>query len=115
MVKNKDCLSDYDNVKHPSEPEAKIRSNVDDVSLNKSMTSSVPHDHSRRTSVDEQQNQQEKRRTNDHINEQNRVDQQAIVHSIKMTDGVETVTQSEHDDDDDGHYSDESNCSDDFR
>jgi DNA-directed RNA polymerase specialized sigma subunit len=79
------------------------------------MTSFVQHEHSRRTSTVEQQNQQEKRRTNDHINEQNKVDQQDIVHSIQMTNGVQAVTQSEHDDDDDGHYSDESNCSDDFR
>ncbi|CAF1672758.1 unnamed protein product [Adineta ricciae] len=106
VVKGKDCLSDYDNVNHPPEPNKTIRSNVDDVSLNKPMTSSIQHD---------QQNQQEKQRTNDNINDQNRVNQQAIVHSTQMINCIEAMTQHDNDDNDDGHYSDESNYSDDPR
>jgi len=113
IVKEKECLSDYDNVIHYSDQHNKIRSNVDNVSLNKLMTSSIQH---RRISTDEQLNQQEKR-TNDNINDYNKVNQQAIVHSRKMNNSIEMMTQQENDDDDDddGHYSDESSCSDDLR
>ncbi|UJR23180.1 hypothetical protein I4U23_026199 [Adineta vaga] len=117
IVKEKDCLSDYDN--QHVEQDNKIRSNVDNVSLNKLMTSSIQHDHCRRNFTDEQQNQQEKQRTNDNINDQNRVDQQVIVHSIKMNNCIEIMTQHDNDgdgdDNDDGHYTDESNYSDDLR
>ncbi len=96
-----------------------IRSKVDNVSLNKSMTSSMQEDHCRRISTDEQLNQQEKR-TNHHDEDYIKANQQAIVHSIKMKNDLKMVTQQEndnvdYDDDDDGHYSDESNYSDDLR
>ena len=90
IVKEKECLSDYDNANHYSQQDIKIRSNVDNVSLNKSMTLSMLQDHCRRISTDEQLNQQ------------------AVGHSIKMNNNIELVTQQENDDDDDGHYSDES-------
>jgi hypothetical protein len=116
IVKEKECLSDYDNVNHYCEQDNTIRSKADNVSINKSMTSSIQQDHCRRISTDEQLNQQEKRTNyNDDYIE---VNQQAIVHSIKMNNGIKMVTQQENDDvdgDDGGHYSDESNFSDDLR
>ncbi|CAF1451694.1 unnamed protein product [Adineta steineri] len=124
VVKEKECLSDYGNTKHYVEHNNKIRSNVDNVSLNKSMTSSMQHDHCRRISADDEQLNQQEKRTNDNINDSNTVNQQAIVQSIKMNNGIEMMTQQEtsvsgsgggDDDDDDGHYSDESNYSEDLR
>jgi len=100
IVEDKECLSDYDNVNHYFEQDNKIRSKVDNVSINKTMTSSMQQDHCRRISTDEQLNQQ------------------AIVHSIKMNNDIRMVIQQENDDvdgDDGGHYSDESNFSDDLR
>jgi hypothetical protein len=106
IVKEKECLSDYDNVNHYGEQDNKIRSKVDNVSINKSMTSSLQQDHCRRISTDEQQLNQQEKRTNHDNNDDDyiKVNQQAIVHSINMKEN-----------DDDGHYSDESNCSDDLR
>jgi hypothetical protein len=78
----------------------------------------MQEDHCRRISTDEQLNQQEKR-TNHHDEDYIKVNQRAIVHSIKMKNDLKMVTQQENDDvdydDDDGHYSDESNYSDDLR
>jgi len=70
------------------------------------MTSSLQQDHCRRISTDEQQLNQQEKRTNHDNNDDDyiKVNQQAIVHSINMKEN-----------DDDGHYSDESNCSDDLR
>ncbi len=116
IVEDKECLSDYDNVNHYFEQDNKIRSKVDNVSINKTMTSSMQQDHCRRISTDEQLNQQEKR-TN-HNDDYIEVNQQAIVHSIKMNNDIRMVIQQENDDvdgDDGGHYSDESNFSDDLR
>ncbi len=117
IVKEKECLSDYDNVNYYCEQDNTIRSKADNVSINKSMTSSIQQDHCRRISTDEQLNQQEKRTNyNDDYIE---VNQQAIVHSIKMNNGIKMVTQQQENDDvdgdDGGHYSDESNFSDDLR
>jgi len=83
------------------------------------MTSSIQQDHCRRISTDEQLNQQEKRTNHHHEDDDDhiKVNQQALVHSIKMKNDIKMVTQQENDDgdDDDGHYTDESNCSDDLR
>jgi hypothetical protein len=113
IVKEKECLSDYDDVNHYCEQDNKIRSNVDNVSLNKSMTSSM-----QRNFTAEQLNQQ-KNRTNENENNDDyiKANQQAIDHSIKMNNQIEMmITQDENDDDnDDGHYSDQSHYSDDLR
>jgi hypothetical protein len=115
VLREKECLSDYDNVNHYCEQDNKIRSNVDNVSLNKSMTSSMQQDHCRRIFTDEQQLNQQEKRTNDVDDDYITVNQQAIVHSIKMNNDIKMVTQQENDDDDGGHYSNESDCSDDLR
>jgi hypothetical protein len=108
IVKEKECLSDYDNVNQDN----MIRSKADNVSL------TLSHCRKRIPIVDEQLNQQEKQTNHDdYIN----INQQPIVHSIKMKNDIKMITQHENDlydndyDDDDEHYSDESNYSDDLR
>ncbi|CAF4373402.1 unnamed protein product [Rotaria sp. Silwood2] len=116
VVKEQECLSDYDNVNHCSKQNNTIRSNIDNVSLNKSMTSSLQYEHCRKISTDEQLNQQSKQ-TNENENNNDvysQVNQQEIVHSIKMNNHIEMIARQEEDDDD-GHYSDESHYSDDLR
>jgi hypothetical protein len=119
IVKEKECLSDYDNVNHDCEQDNMIRSNADNVSLNKLMTLSMQQDHCRkRIPIDDEQLNQQAKQTNHDNDDYINVDQQAIVHSIKMKNDIKMVTQHEndrYDDDDDGHYSDESNYSDDLR
>ncbi|CAF2073273.1 unnamed protein product [Rotaria magnacalcarata] len=116
VVKEQQCSSDYGNVNHCPKQGNKIRSNIDDVSLNKSMTSSLTHGHNRRVSTDEQLSQQTER-ANDNENNDDvycKANQQAIVHSIKMNNDIEMMIRQENDDDD-GHYSDDSHYSDDLR
>lgn len=60
------------------------------------MTLSMQEEHCRRISFDEQLNQQ------------------TIGHLLKMNNDIKIITQQQENDDD-GHYSDESNCSDDLR
>jgi hypothetical protein len=104
IVKEKECLSDYDNVNQDN----MIRSNADNVSL------TLSHCRKRISLVDEQLNQQDKQTIHDDYIS---VNQQAIVHSIKMKNDIKMITQHENElyDNDDGHYSDESDCSDDLR
>ncbi|CAF3473427.1 unnamed protein product [Rotaria sp. Silwood1] len=118
VVKEQECLSDYDDVNHCSKQNNKIRSNIDNVSLNKSMTSSLRHEHCRKISTDEQLNQQSKQTNENEKNDDvySQVNQEEIVHSITMNNHIEMIPRQENDDDDDDeHYSDESHYSDDLR
>ncbi|CAF3434385.1 unnamed protein product [Rotaria sp. Silwood1] len=118
VVKEQECLSDYDDVNHCSKQNNKIRSNIDNVSLNKSMTSSLQHEHRRKISTDEQLNQQSKQTNENEKNDDvySQVNQEEIVHSITMNNHIEMIPRQENDDDDDDeHYSDESHYSDDLR
>ena len=106
IIQDKECLSDYDNVNQHNQ----IRSNVDNVSLTLSPC------RQRISLVDEQLNQQDKQTNHDDcIN----IDQRSMIHSIKMKNDMKMIIQHPNDpdehDDDDGEYSDISNCSDDFR
>lgn len=122
VVNDTECLSDHGNANHCSKQDNKIRSNRDYISLNKSMTSSLQHEHCRRISTEEQLNQQS-RRTNeneshddDEYDVYSEVNQQAVVHLMKMNNDIKMVTRQEnYYDDEDGHYSDESHSSDDLR
>lgn len=124
VVKENEFLSDYNDVNHCAKQDNKIRSNIDNVSLNKSMTSSLQHEHGRRISIDEQLSQQWKQ-TNEGENNvdhdvYSKLNQQAIVHSMEMNDDIRVVAHREDDNDDggddyDGHYTDESNYSDDLK
>ena len=63
---NQQTLSDYDNVSHSSDANKKIRSNVDIVSVNLSMTSTMQHNYCSTICFGEQLNKQVKTITSEH-------------------------------------------------
>jgi hypothetical protein len=129
---NQQTLSDYDNVDHYLEPETKLRSSADIVSLNRSMTSSVPREQCTATFTGEQLNQHDEQRRahrgddDDYII----VDQERALDQLTMiTNERDFSLQEEYDNDDehmestrlfdhgehDGMLSDQSASSDDLR
>ena len=114
------CLSDYDNVhRHYSgeekEEDYAIRSNVDNGSLNKSMTSSIQHNHCPTLATDEQLNQHEQR-TNDDDDDGDYIkinSQTTVLHSTMTNDDRDMNV--DDDDDDDEHDTDGSHSSDELR
>ena len=125
---NQQTLSDYDNVDHYLEQETKLRSSADIVSLNRSMSSSVPREQCTATFTGEQLNQHDERHRDDDdyiIVDQERAREQLTMISNERDFSV----QEEYDNDDehmestrlfdhgehDGMLSDQSQSSDDLR
>lgn len=134
-------LSDYDNANYYSEQNNKIRSQVDSVSLNTSMTSSVQANHCLMTFTGEQLNKQDTNRTNEQrdeeddydddddyfiVDQQKPVDQFVMMNNeseIAVEDNQECNNDDEHfestrlydNGEHDGMLSDESQFSDDLR
>ncbi len=109
---NADIVNQSSNQNHP------IRSSVDNVSLNSSMTSSI-------TSIGKQSNKQEEKKTNEVDDDDD--EYYIIVNHYKSLEQLTMINEIDFDDDDiestrlydngqhDGMYSDESQYSDDFR
>ena len=114
------CLSDYDSVHRHYSGEGEdyaIRSNVDNGSLNKSMTSSIQHNHCPTLATDEQLNQHEQR-TNDDDDDYIKINSQTTVLHSTMTNDDRDMNDDDNEDDDGGgeeHDTDRSHSSDEFR
>ncbi|UJR25746.1 hypothetical protein I4U23_007096 [Adineta vaga] len=100
---NQQTLSDYDNVSRYSEDNTRIRSNVDIVSLNVSMTSTMQYNHCSTMCLGEQLNKQEKMSTSEHDDSDDDDDyiiidqQKPVVQFATMNDESEIETEDEYD------------------